>query len=517
MEGHAIEVNDAFGMAKMQPSGPKKKNRNGRSSEGNDGNVLGSFDGDMQGVLGVGWRDRDRQRRRKERQRAGLDFKEGGGGGGVTGSLGRPAGVASHPALRRKSRLETSARVGVRHLRISGQTGHRTVFVGTRLGEVYAMRENPEAESMGGLRGGAPLHEHLASHVRDLASGARCVVTCHSGSVTCLAPHPTAAHVFYTAGADRCLMAWNTRSRHCMCSKRLPAAATCVHVSNPRVGAIAVGFGPKGDVRVFLVETMAEVALLEFSAEAVTAVKFSPNGLFLAAGNRANVIDLYNVNRGYRPHRRLRGHTSFVECLDWSADSRWLQSTCGSYEILYWDANEGRQILDTETIETDTEWETWTCKLGFPVMGIWGKNMSGNDINAVCRSPAQKLLATASDTGEVNVFHYPCVAAQAPSVGCRAHGSHVAGVSFLADADSHMVSVGGVDKAIMIWELRPPPPPPSKRGQHRRLKDPEDANYHRGGGEGGSSSRAMARRTGMSSSLSAGSLGSRLRETRRVR
>ena len=85
MEGHAIEVNDAFGMAKMQPSGPKKKNRNGRSSEGNDGNVLGSFDGDMQGVLGVGWRDRDRQRRRKERQRAGLDFKEGGGGGGGGG------------------------------------------------------------------------------------------------------------------------------------------------------------------------------------------------------------------------------------------------------------------------------------------------------------------------------------------------------------------------------------------------------------------------------------------------
>ena len=226
----------------------------------------------MQGVLGVGLVRTDRQRRRKERQSR-VDFKEGGGGGGggggVTGSLGRPAGVASHPALRRKSRLGTSARVGVRHLRISGQTGHRTVFVGTRLGEVYAMRENPEAESMGGLRGGAPLHEHLASHVRDPLAERGVVTPQRQRHLP--APHPTAAHVLHRR--RRPLDGLNTRSRHYVLQAPppLPRVRTC------RTQGWAPpwsGLGQRG-TRVSQ-ETMAEVALLEFGAEAAPPSSSAP-------------------------------------------------------------------------------------------------------------------------------------------------------------------------------------------------------------------------------------------------
>ena len=45
----------------------------------------------------------------------------------------------------------------------------------------------------------------------------------------------------------------------------------------------------------------------------------------LAVGNNSNNIDLYSVDRGYRPHKRLVGHTSYIKALDWSLDSNIVQ------------------------------------------------------------------------------------------------------------------------------------------------------------------------------------------------
>ena len=68
--------------------------------------------------------------------------------------------------------------------------------------------------------------------------------------------------------------------------------------------------------------------------------------------------------------RRLKGHTSFITQLDWSLDNRLLRSCCASYELLYWDVGVGRQFLSThDAMEADTQWQTQTCVLGFPVMG----------------------------------------------------------------------------------------------------------------------------------------------------
>lgn len=51
--------------------------------------------------------------------------------------------------------------------------------------------------------------------------------------------------------------------------------------------------------------------------------------------------------------------------------------------------------------QQDTQWASWTCVLGFPVMGIWPKDSDGTDINACDRSPSCKHLATADDSGKV--------------------------------------------------------------------------------------------------------------------
>ena len=66
--------------------------------------------------------------------------------------------------------------------------------------------------------------------------------------------------------------------------------------------------------------------------------------------------------------KRLRGHSSFITHLDWSMDNQLIRSTCGGYELLYWEVAAGRQILSSlDNIEGDTLWSTNTCIFGFEV------------------------------------------------------------------------------------------------------------------------------------------------------
>ena len=116
-----------------------------------------------------------------------------------------------------------------------------------------------------------------------------------------------------------------------------------------------------------------------------------------------------------KPLRRLRGHSSYVSHLDWSLDSRLLQSTCGAYELLFWDVAAGRQMLSSaDTLEGDTAWASRTVPLGFGVMGVWPPSFKGTDINAVDCSEELGLCLTADDNGNVALYNYPCIVADAP-------------------------------------------------------------------------------------------------------
>ena len=36
--------------------------------------------------------------------------------------------------------------------------------------------------------------------------------------------------------------------------------------------------------------------------------------------------------------------------------------------------------------QRDAPMDTWTCRLGFPVMGVWPDDSDRTDINSVCRA-----------------------------------------------------------------------------------------------------------------------------------
>jgi WD40 repeat protein len=96
------------------------------------------------------------------------------------------------------------------------------------------------------------------------------------------------------------------------------------------------------------------------------------------------------------------------------------------------------------------EWKTLSCKFGWQVRGIW-PGVDYTDVNAVARSQNQLVLATADDFGKVKLFKYPCYVEKAQFNEYNGHSSHVTKVKFSA-GDNYVVSTGGNDKTVLIWQ-----------------------------------------------------------------
>ncbi|KAK3275930.1 hypothetical protein CYMTET_15970, partial [Cymbomonas tetramitiformis] len=69
----------------------------------------------------------------------------------------------------------------------------------------------------------------------------------------------------------------------------------------------------------------------------------------------------------FRAHR-CSGHSSTVTHLDWSSDSSVIVANDQACELLHWSPHTGEQVTRTQRNQT---WQTFTCTLGFPVMGVW--------------------------------------------------------------------------------------------------------------------------------------------------
>lgn len=301
--------------------------------------------------------------------------------------------------------------------------------------------------------------------------------------------HPDPSRkVFATASESSMVFIWDAENRRVL--KKVNVEYKCRSCAfSPDGSHLAVGC-KRGTLRVIVLGTLDDEGERMRLAhdekvfnEAIDEIKYSPNGARLAVGSHDNFIDIFvtpfdavgrrdgSKRDGYRKIARCSGHSSYVTHLDWSIDSTMLQSNDGAYELLYWDGNTGKQIAKNQR---DTTWATWTCTLGFPVMGIWPDGSDGTDVNSVCRSnddahvardarkSTGRLLVTTDDSGMVNLFTYPSVVEDGPCRRYFGHSSHVMMARFSPD-DRYVVTVGGHDRAVFQWSVDPvaiePPKP----------------------------------------------------------
>ena len=77
------------------------------------------------------------------------------------------------------------------------------------------------------------------------------------------------------------------------------------------------------------------------SDECVAAVKYSPDGKYLAAGSWDQKLYLYDVEKEYKLMYVLTGNSSSIEHVIFTADSRVVMSNSKDTQTLYWEVVTG--------------------------------------------------------------------------------------------------------------------------------------------------------------------------------
>eukprot|EP00241_Pyramimonas_parkeae_P000789 CAMPEP_0114273362 /NCGR_PEP_ID=MMETSP0058-20121206/29060_1 /TAXON_ID=36894 /ORGANISM="Pyramimonas parkeae, CCMP726" /LENGTH=967 /DNA_ID=CAMNT_0001392819 /DNA_START=317 /DNA_END=3220 /DNA_ORIENTATION=+ len=333
--------------------------------------------------------------------------------------------------------------------------------LGNKAGPGHALRRP-------GMKGSLPALRALDSHPGSdvFVAGTSCcdvwevdadpevLVHGHAGSVLCVACHPSKPHLLVSVDDKGHVFVWNANMRTLVRSCAARFACRACAVSEAALGAsamddtpshhIAVGGaggaggsgggtsrGAGGRLVVLDEATLNPLYHDDWPTSAVSVLKYSPDNRLLAAGSHDTCVHIYGVRGGKKQYQRMyqcRGHSSTVTQLDWSQDSSVLMSNDQSYEILCWEAGSGRKTVHSQHNQA---WHTWTCTLGFPVMGIW--------------------KVTGDDNSCVRLFNHPCVVESAPCHVYRGHSSHVTCVRFTCD-DRRVVSSGGVDCALFVFE-----------------------------------------------------------------
>lgn len=272
------------------------------------------------------------------------------------------------------------------------------------------------------------------------------------GELWGLATHPSQG-VYYTVGEDMMLASWDIASRSQISNMKLSLGAKTIHI-HPDGKSLAVGCldGTTYIVNCSDNKKLAIVNTLKEKHE-VSIVKFSPNGEILAAGIAPPIDEvlLYSVRKNFATAARLKGSPSRIIHIDFSEDSRVIQFNNTSYEILYFDSNDGKQLTHGASQNKDEKWASWTLIIGWPVQGIWPPCSDGSDINTVDRTKKRDVLATGDDFGKVKLFKYPCAKEKANSNKFGGHSAHVTGVRFSAKND-YLMSTGGGEKSIFQWQ-----------------------------------------------------------------
>lgn len=285
------------------------------------------------------------------------------------------------------------------------------------------------------------------------SDGFAVIVQGHVDEMWGLATHPS-QDIFLSCGNDKQVFLWNAEKHKMDWCTTLEEYGLCADFC-PVGSVVSIGLSTG---RWVVLDLLTREVVSEFvdGNEQHSVMRYSPDGSFLAVGSHDNFIYIYSVSENGRRYSRFgkcNGHSSFITHLDWSQDGKYIMSNSGDYEILYWDIAGGCKLLRNRYESKDREWASYTCVLGFHVMGVWLEGSDGTDINALCRSHSEKVVAVADDFCKVHLFQYPCPKPKAPSRKYEGHGSHVTNVCFTY-SDSHLVSMGGKDTCILQWKVQ---------------------------------------------------------------
>ena len=194
---------------------------------------------------------------------------------------------------------------------------------------------------------------------------------------------------------------------------------------------ISVSFSPDGKtlasgsydktIKLWDVETGAEIRTLPGHDRQVLSVSFSPDGQTLASGSSDKTIKLWDVETGAET-RTLPGHDGFVMSVSFSPDGKTVASGSSDKTIKLWDVETGAET----------------------------RSLPGHDrsVYSLSFSPDGKTLASGSLDDTIKLWDVETVAEIRTLPG---HDGSVRSVSFSRDGKT--LASGSLDKTIKLWDV----------------------------------------------------------------
>jgi WD40 repeat protein len=150
--------------------------------------------------------------------------------------------------------------------------------------------------------------------------------------------HPTKEE-FSTCGDDKILRLWSIRSHEELAAKALPSISRAISYNN--LGDIlAVGM-IDGFVAVIDAKTtdLRVCSSWKHSSGIITDIKFSSDGQYFAAASADTNIYIYKseAKQTFSRQAVCKGHNGPVIHIDFSANSKFLQSNSSDYALMFWD------------------------------------------------------------------------------------------------------------------------------------------------------------------------------------
>lgn len=271
----------------------------------------------------------------------------------------------------------------------------------------------------------------------------------HAEATTSIAVHPTQNH-YLTGGFDNQIHFFSAKTHEVLWSKcvTMPATSACFSPN----GLILVVGSMQG--KWLVIEALSQEILFTKcdGSGSINCIKFSPDGNFFAMGSSDAHIYVYqNTESGSKfcLIGTCVGHSAPIKEIDWSDDSRYMQTQSMNLELLFWKASNCRSLDDPEIIN-DLKWSTHNCTLGFNVIGLWSDCIDSALINYCDKSNNESLIVSVSDNGNLNVFKWPTCYDQCLSQKYHGNVEKLDFIKFLPD-DSRLIAIGAKNCVTTEW------------------------------------------------------------------
>ncbi|XP_065155332.1 echinoderm microtubule-associated protein-like CG42247 isoform X3 [Atheta coriaria] len=276
------------------------------------------------------------------------------------------------------------------------------------------------------------------------------VVFGHGRQLWGLAVHPD-DELFATAGHDKNIALW--RKNKLIWTTQV--AYECISLAFHPFGVALAAGSTEGHLIILNAETGAAMATLRVCGSPLNCVGYNPAGDMIAISSQNGSVYLFRVSRdgfSYKKSNKIRGSQPLMQ-MDWSTDGNYVQTVTADYDLSFWDVKSLSPEKSPIAMK-DVKWHSHNATVGFLVSGIWNNRFypMTSIISTACRSAAHDLLVSGDTDGYLRLFRYPCISTKAEYNEEKSYSGQVACARFLYN-DRNIVTVGGTDAGLMLWEL----------------------------------------------------------------